>query len=97
LKNVKDGAPANPIAQLIGILLECYNVAQFGQEEELKRLAHPPFNAGNHDLTFRRIDIEKDAPVSDSPAEPFEASMEFADITLKRVLLHSFDRSIYAG
>ena len=54
------------------------------------------FNAGNHDLTFRRIDIEKDAPISDSPAEPFEASMEFADITLKRVLFHSFDRGIYA-
>ena len=54
------------------------------------------FNAGNHDLTFRRIDIEKDAPISDSPAEPFEASMKFADITLKRVLFHSFDRGIYA-
>jgi hypothetical protein len=57
----------------------------------------PAFYAGNHDLTSRGIDIEKDASVPDSPTEAFETSMEFVDITLKRILSHSFDCSIYAG
>ena len=43
------------------------------------------------------MDIENDTPVSDSPTETFEASVQLADIALQRVLFHFFDRSIYAG
>ena len=55
------------------------------------------FNGRYHNSVLFRIDVEKNTPVADAPAESLPASLEFAYVALERILFHQIDREADAS
>ena len=54
------------------------------------------FNSGYNNASFIEINIIENAPVTDTTAESFLTTFQFANIALKRIVFHFIDCRAYA-